>query len=294
MKCKITEYEGNLVVNTPFNRGFVEEFKLIVPRHERVWNNAGKVPPKVWLVHPKHGKAVAALCRRYFGDDPKLPQTTAQVVSKRGTIRLLYVGGEKRRDDGSRTASGMLYTTKNGDVVISREWPVIFLEGVLENWFGGKPLTEDDTAGSLLPNDSYYLKLGLKDVEDDQDVIKKAFRRMARQWHPDVCKEPDAEDRFKLINEAYGVLSDPPRKKLYDLGQQMVESTVTPQLAQDLWEEDYKPPLRCGIIQCDYDVVLGRALVKRIYQWDDIIDEHGRTLVTSWMFGDKQPTIIWW
>ena len=41
------------------------------------------------------------------------------------------------------------------------------------------------------------------------DEIKTAFRKMARQYHPDVSKEPDAEERFKEINEAYGVLSDP-------------------------------------------------------------------------------------
>ena len=53
-----------------------------------------------------------------------------------------------------------------------------------------------------------YEVLGVsKDATDDE--IKKAFRKKARQFHPDVNKEPDAEEKFKEINEAYDVLSDP-------------------------------------------------------------------------------------
>jgi molecular chaperone DnaJ len=48
------------------------------------------------------------------------------------------------------------------------------------------------------------------------DEIKRAFRRLARQYHPDVNKSPDAEAKFKEINEAYEVLSDPERRSTYD------------------------------------------------------------------------------
>lgn len=46
--------------------------------------------------------------------------------------------------------------------------------------------------------------------------LKKRFRKKARQLHPDVNKEPDAEDRFKELNEAYDVLSDPNKRAQYD------------------------------------------------------------------------------
>ncbi|MBE0696064.1 MAG: DnaJ domain-containing protein, partial [Anaerolineaceae bacterium] len=49
-----------------------------------------------------------------------------------------------------------------------------------------------------------------------QDEIKSAFRQMARKLHPDVNKEPDAEERFKEINEAYAVLSDTEKRAAYD------------------------------------------------------------------------------
>ena len=52
--------------------------------------------------------------------------------------------------------------------------------------------------------------------EATEDEIKKAFRRRARELHPDVNKAPDAEDQFKELNEAYDVLSDPQKKARYD------------------------------------------------------------------------------
>jgi len=50
----------------------------------------------------------------------------------------------------------------------------------------------------------------------DGETIKRAFRRKARECHPDVNDAPDAEDRFKKLNEAYDVLSDPNKRQHYD------------------------------------------------------------------------------
>src|SRR5512137_2350607 len=64
-------------------------------------------------------------------------------------------------------------------------------------------------------NRDFYEILGLPKNASAED-IKSAFRKLARQYHPDVSKEPDAEERFKEINEAYGVLSDPQKRARYD------------------------------------------------------------------------------
>jgi molecular chaperone DnaJ len=63
--------------------------------------------------------------------------------------------------------------------------------------------------------DSYYDILGVQRGADDKE-IRKAYRDLARKYHPDVCKEPGAEERFKGINEAYSVLSDPEKRAQYD------------------------------------------------------------------------------
>ena len=66
-----------------------------------------------------------------------------------------------------------------------------------------------------MTNRDYYEILGVPRNASQED-IKSAFRKLARQYHPDVSKEPDAEEKFKEINEAYGVLSDPEKRRRYD------------------------------------------------------------------------------
>ena len=61
----------------------------------------------------------------------------------------------------------------------------------------------------------YYEVLGIS-KSASEDEIKKAYRKLAKQYHPDVNKAPDAEAKFKEINEAYEVLSDPQKKATYD------------------------------------------------------------------------------
>jgi molecular chaperone DnaJ len=63
----------------------------------------------------------------------------------------------------------------------------------------------------------YYQVLGVsRDASADQ--IKRAYRKKAMQVHPDVTDDPDAEEKFKAINEAYEVLSDPQKKAIFDRG----------------------------------------------------------------------------
>jgi curved DNA-binding protein len=76
----------------------------------------------------------------------------------------------------------------------------------------------------------YYDIIGVK-RDASQDEIKRAYRKLARKFHPDVSKEADAEARFKELGEAYEVLKDPEKRAAYD------------QLGAD-WKngQDFRPP----------------------------------------------------
>jgi len=76
----------------------------------------------------------------------------------------------------------------------------------------------------------YYKIMGIE-KEASQDEIKRAYRKLARKYHPDVSKEADAEVRFKEVGEAYEALKDPEKRAAYD------------QLGAN-WEagQDFNPP----------------------------------------------------
>ena len=64
--------------------------------------------------------------------------------------------------------------------------------------------------------EDYYGVLGVKRGASE-DEIKKAYRRLARKYHPDVNPgDKSSEDKFKQVSEAYDILSDPKKKEVYD------------------------------------------------------------------------------
>ena len=81
----------------------------------------------------------------------------------------------------------------------------------------------------------FYESLGVS-RSADQSEIQRAYRRLARQLHPDVNKDPSAEERFKDLSEAYDVLSDPELRKRYDaFGEDF--RRVPPDVDPDAWRQ---------------------------------------------------------
>ncbi len=64
-------------------------------------------------------------------------------------------------------------------------------------------------------SEDYYETLGVQ-KDASQEDIKRAYRSLARKYHPDVSDDPNAEDKFKDVNGAYEVLSDPEKRSMYD------------------------------------------------------------------------------
>lgn len=83
----------------------------------------------------------------------------------------------------------------------------------------------------------YYQAMGLERTASEAD-IKKAYRKLAHQYHPDVSKDPQGEEKFKELAEAYATLKDPEKREAYDnLGKRSGGEQFTP---PPDWQQRYK------------------------------------------------------
>ncbi|RJR10015.1 hypothetical protein C4588_04300 [Candidatus Parcubacteria bacterium] len=262
-KCTIRADRGGLIVRTPYNAGFIAVIKSL-PVPARRYNPIDKS----WIIDPQYGSQIANWIAQHFGELITVPPISDTPRVETQILEVRYIGKCKFREDGQRSAFGWA----NG------EWSVIFPEQTLRNWFEGFASAKQSRTTMTL-----YSILGIKQTTDI-DVIKTAYRRMAKQWHPDICREPDAAERFIRIQEAYQILSDPNKRARYDAGLALETSMVkkTDYVITDYGIDDYSPPLRCGYILVEGHEVIGRFVADKILAWEDITDAHGRTLVTSW------------
>ena len=259
---------GNaLVISTPYHPGFVQDLKAAVPATERTFDKARKA----WVVDPRHGGNAQRLILRYFGEMLTVPQVASPAKTETRVLEVRYIGTCKDRG-GESSAFGWC----------DGGWNVILSEACIKDWFG-QP--RDPSAESTL-----YNALGV-DRAAPQYTLKAAYRRLSRQWHPDVSKEPNSHEQFIAIRHAYEILSATDKRARYDVGLALSARAGT--TTQYQRGQDYRSPLRCGILIAEGVERVGRFNVVKILDWMDITNARGQVLVTSWAMGADKFSESW-
>lgn len=265
--------DNSIACGLPYNPTMLNAFKRLIPSEDRKWD--GKA--KMWLIDPAYIDDVVALAVQYgyivnrsglsgvTGSGPRV---------LRAVWRMIYVGNVKDRGQGVQTASGM---SNIG------QWLYTLPYSVLTEWFG---VRADPTLA-----ENYYDVLGVKRRADEME-IKKAYRRLVRQWHPDVCAERNAAQVFQAIQQAYETLSNPSVRGRYDFGLQLEDKTDKGKATMG-YHPVWNPPLRCGDIDADAVQKVSGFHLTKIHSWNDITNDQGQTMVSTWKMGDDEPTIYW-
>ncbi len=183
------------------------------------------------------------------------------------------------KDRGKRVSA---YGSVNG------EWASEFPEDVLRSFFEGREVNQKPDGLQTL----YRALCVFESVMPEE--IKKAYKRLARQWHPDVCQEDNAAEMFRKINEAYLVLIDPEKKARYDAGlyfERQGHEQDTIRISR-YTGYGYRAPLRCGQVTARGTVRLMRFVVTEILNWDDVIRD-GKVMTSTWPKGADTFQILW-
>jgi hypothetical protein len=278
MTVSIEAVDGMLAFRTPYNPMLVDTLKMNVPATDRKWDKVGKV----WLIDPAHGRRLQDLAEDFYGTRPALPvmNTGAATMTMR-ILEVRYLGRVKQRGGDDESAFAW----------VDRGWNAVFPKAPLQAWFGAE--SRPGEAATL------YQMLGLKRNAAAPD-IKAAWKRLARQWHPDTCREPDAASQFRAIKEAYEILGDSGKRARYDAGlaleaalRQQMTGDNSAELANVLVIQEWAPPLRCGYVLASGVAKLGRFVVGEILEWADITRNDGAVLVSSWPNGADKFTEEW-
>lgn len=272
-KCTVSVENDYLRIVTPYNAQFVMNIKTL-PGNERKFDGT----TKAWLVAARHYTKVRDWIMQLYNED--IGALSVPVAAPSAEIRVLdvlYLGQCKPRGTDFNEAYGM---SMDGN------WAFNFPEPVLREWFEG--FYDKQSSATTL--------YGLLGVARDADAtaLRSAYRRTARQWHPDVCKEAGANEIFMQLANAYNILSNPVARARYDAGLALESTLQHPGV--DIGaaaSNNYRPLLRCGYVLAEGVPTLGRFTVKKIQQWEDITNMQGQVLVVSWPMGADKPVQKW-
>ena len=274
MHCAMIPSGSGYKVITPYNPHFVADLKTAVPASDRAYDPDAHV----WTISAQYSDAVVRLIGNTFS--VWLTPKPIAITPALGIIELLYLGSTKDRGNGVKTASGW---TKNG-------WTVSIAEKVLRSYFDPSYTEQPHEK----PKASTLYEMLCVKPNASAEEIKSGYRRMVKQWHPDVCHDPDATEVFRAVQHAFETLSNPRTKARYDVGLKLSACTEDKPKKQKVDDSDpYRAPLKCGNLLCEYTTLGIKRIVTKILQWEDIYNTEGQTLVSSWKMGDDAPTLEW-
>lgn len=236
-----------IVIQFSYNQTMIARLKEYIPSYERIWD----ADYKEWIIHPKH---IGFLRGEGF---PVKDSWPSSIKPKTINFNLIYLGKIKdgKAANGANEQEQYIYKFP-ADVLVA-----FFKASVFH---------------------SYYSILAI-DREANQEQIKASYRRLAKQWHPDICKEPNAQEMFIALKEAFDVLSNQTLKARYDLISPYLSVTKTP--INNAALVDWCPPYRCGRISASVEPFAKHFIIRKIISWNDITNSSGQTLVTSFSRG---------
>lgn len=271
---RVLAESGGYKVLTPFNRNFVDALKFEIPSTGRKWEPSSKC----WYVSESFGPKLKELIDQHYGTDVQLPNilgATPQIFEV--TFQADYVANCKQ-GNGIDTSAASVHC-RGG-------WNARIPEKVLRTWFKQAAAAEAANAPQ-----TFYAMLGCDESASELE-IKKAFKRAARQWHPDLCKEPEARDMFEKIKAASEVLLDVVQRAKYNAGLMFEKMAKSPGQKRRVSQyASFTPLLRCGMLTVRGKTELGMLIVEEILAWEDIENEFGQTMVSFWA-GDNF-SVMW-
>lgn len=279
MSIIMVNVKGGVGVTVPYNPAWLQDAKSLFS--SLVWNRP------FWIIPSNESALMADLIQKYFRVAVATPEPytwpTEQVI-----FSIEYIGTTKMHGNVNRVVSGDKYANcYAGDA-----WQVMISESALIDHFCGN--------SNGKPN--MFQLIGI-DKTADKDEIKRAYRRAARQWHPDMHQDPQdkatAQEMFMNVQKAYEVLSDDTRRKKYIAALALEEMSNTQNAHKARSQAaltnkfGYRSPLCCGVLDLYGRWTDGRFIANKINGWKDIINDQGKTLVTYWTFGNKSFTKEW-
>ena len=277
---------------SPYSSTLVERIKSDIPPSGRKpgFNQAGKFTH--WEVSSAHVAILDKMCLDIFREVPEHTGRYLKPEPKVYTLFVEYMGLIRDRGNEVYSATGW----------VADGWNATFPAIVLAEWFNFNITVNKPSRPQEKDKRDAYTILGIKRNADSGE-IKKAYRRAARTWHPDVCKEEGATQQFQAIQVAYGKIGDPIIKFKYDAWLSLegdIEAAEKGAKTRDKKPEkltdsnvvSWRPPVRCGTVRVRAIESMEKYTIEKILAWDDI-EKDGKTMVSSWDMGSEKFKVRW-